>query len=1096
MALAAKRLQPLILGGMRLGQQRPATPPGGKSFLQNLFEEFDLPGSAIRNLLTGNISGAARNVGDIATLASGLRLIPGLRKKIQLTRDKKDRPTFGMLGDILTDPLTWLTFGGAGAAAKLGKMATKGVAKGLGKEGAKAAARAASKTGLAQALTSLLTKAGRKGVEKAGKAAVPGFLARISKTTGKTVARKSAQKFAKRFGPEFLERLGQRKALKGMVVTAKEALKTGAKPGLAAGIAKGLVKPGGIGLGIPFREPAISLLPGVDILAKTGPGLLLTKTRFGRKMIEGVQSIFRPLARAGPRAERIAFRYKNDFSQVGPKAKKVIDRLFSGWDETMRKDWATAYQGLDPRGGGIDTLAKVYAKYGDDATKVAALKNATKEWPEVAAAMLKRDKGLGILKGSRIKDYLPLQMTEEQAASIAQAALEGGDATPVYRQAAASVKSRFLKPRKHTPLSFMEKGLTQELDAQKLVYRRVAAHELGVANARLRRAASTQLGATKKRITDIARLKAGVGVGGTQQAKLLEGYKFRFPKVKGDDLVVRAGAKGKTVADLTLSKIDDVTYEVSALTGQRRAQAGVILKAQETLAAQGKTLKFPEWMTLPQSPKIGKLTDDVLSKWIRVGKAGQLEKRKAPWSWLAKYNQKLFKPLVTVGLGPLLNVKFITRNLLSGIFQAATDEDMMLAGFKHFRPMADQIISKIAKVVGLKYHGGRVHRLLKGATEGIRVGKYSGDEFMGLVRQHGGIQRGFATELGEALPRTATGPTGRAFEAISGGLRKGVEKLGIKPQLANRVMEYSENAMRLNGMIDLVEKGIDIEEAAKKVTAAFLDYRGYGSKAERAIRDVIPFAKFTIEQTPRTLAAVARRPVMTQPWRAMSRAGRENIQGPLPQWLEGQPLIGLGEGERGPRVLHQFGTPLEDLDRLATGQGVGRTLEQSVVGAAAPPLKWLYMAASGRDPFTGREVTRQVKGPSVLGKLPPALQKLIGAEQITTPSGYKFTKVPWQVAAVLRDQPLTVQFRAFDTMMDQNQSLISKSINLITGMRVIELDTEYELKRRIRDYLTKKVQQGEVGEFARFFATGDTSPELTELIKQFYKAGAKRKPRR
>lgn len=1039
--------------------------PGRKGILQRIFEEMDLPGNVIRNVLSGRVGGAARNVADIATLLTGARLIPYVGKHLGLSRPE-DRPSWGFWGDIATDPPTWVTFGGAGGAKALSKAALKG----------------ASQRTLAKMATGLMTGAGRKLLKGQAKALVP----KLAKRTPRAMAW-----MAKRFGPGMPERFAQhiilkgsrRLGLPGIAKSAQYAGRVGAKAGAAGALAGRMLRPGGIGLGIPFRDPIATLLPGRDVLKALPP--VWAAGKVGAPIAEKVKDIFRPLWRIGPEGQRIVRSYQNEAAQAIPRAREALERIFKGVSPEMAEDITTAISKFDPRetGAGVNSIKKLFSKYAASADDLKSVKKAVKGWQDEAGRMLGREKELGLLTGSKIKpgDYMPLQWTQEYADEVRKAALEG-DLGRVYGSRGAGIKSPFHKKRGYETLEeFTAAGHRAELDARRLALLRMRSHHEVVANAVLRRRANSLLGIKPKKITELARIKAGLDIPAERVAKLQKGMRFSS-QIDADDVLVGAKRKGKDLGEVTITKIGD-TWEVQKLKGDHKTRAALFYAAQEEAAKKGATLSLAEHLRLPRAPKLDALVDKGFAQWFKVGKAGRLARRKGIWKALAQYNQRLFKPWVTTGVGPLINVKFITRNLLSGVFQGATDEDIALAGLKHFRPMVDGVISKVADAIGYDFKGGVVSRLLRGVTKGIKVGTYSGDEFLDLARRHGAIETGFAAkELGVGAGAVAP----RA--GVQAALAKIPAAVGIKPRLAQRVMTYSENAMRLNGYMTLIKKGIDPEEAARRVTAAFIDYRG-GTATERAIRDIFPFAKFTIEQTPRTIAAIARRPVLTQPWRAL--AGQKT-EGPLPPWMEARPVIGLGRGPRGPRIMHQFGTPIEDLERLGTGEGFGRTLEQGLIGSVSPPLKMLYQLAAGREPFTGREIHKMRRLPAPTGWLPGPIQRAIGAEKVTTKEGYKYVKGPWQLAMAIRESPPTVQFRMFDKAFDENTGTISKVVNLLTGMRIVEVDKEYELKRRIRDYLLSKVQQGEVGEFAKFFATGDTSPELAAIVKQYYAIGKKR----
>lgn len=125
------------------------------SALESVLRTAGLGGFGVRNLLKGNVEGTARNVADLVT--SPIRaLLPGDQSSWELSR-KEDLPEFSdviggmepglakttvdVLGGVVTDPLSFIGVGAAGAigkgaagAAKGASAATKGgkVSLGLG----------------------------------------------------------------------------------------------------------------------------------------------------------------------------------------------------------------------------------------------------------------------------------------------------------------------------------------------------------------------------------------------------------------------------------------------------------------------------------------------------------------------------------------------------------------------------------------------------------------------------------------------------------------------------------------------------------------------------------------------------------------------------------------------------------------------------------------------------------------------------------------------------------------------------------------------------------------------------------------------------
>ena len=139
------------------------------------------------------------------------------------------------------------------------------------------------------------------------------------------------------------------------------------------------------------------------------------------------------------------------------------------------------------------------------------------------------------------------------------------------------------------------------------------------------------------------------------------------------------------------------------------------------------------------------------------------------------------------------------------------------------------------------------------------------------------------------------------------------------------------------------EKRLTPADAAKATREAFIDYE-IVSGLHRNIRDIIPFAQFTIGQTPRTIRTALERPRVFSPLVASSRRDEQGI---VPPWVAEQPHFKLGKDVAGESAfLAGLGTPFEDINQLWAGS-LGRTLERGVA-STAPPIKALYDGSEQR----------------------------------------------------------------------------------------------------------------------------------------------------
>jgi len=146
---------------------------------------------------------------------------------------------------------------------------------------------------------------------------------------------------------------------------------------------------------------------------------------------------------------------------------------------------------------------------------------------------------------------------------------------------------------------------------------------------------------------------------------------------------------------------------------------------------------------------------------------------------------------------------------------------------------------------------------------------------------------------------------------------------------------------------------------------------------------------------------------------------------------------------------------------------------------------------TGRDFFRGKPIEEQTRAPSFL---PDAAVEALGGRIKETPFGER-KEVPWQLNVAFQNLPVTRQLRQIDKLMSDRQPVWVKTLDLITGAKIYDVDKDRELRRQIRDYLQQKAKEGDVRTFERFFADGDTPADLTQLIKNYYRVGSGKKGR-
>jgi hypothetical protein len=281
-------------------------------------------------------------------------------------------------------------------------------------------------------------------------------------------------------------------------------------------------------------------------------------------------------------------------------------------------------------------------------------------------------------------------------------------------------------------------------------------------------------------------------------------------------------------------------------------------------------------------------------------------------------------------------------------------------------------------------------------------------------------------------------------------------------KLGTDTAEFTERRLRAQGFISLLEKGVPIDEAIKRVGDAFVDY-SMNSTAERWLRDVIPFAKWSLG------AAKWGEKVLTDPpTRAfLNAAGRARNPGEgefLPERAEDSLALPLPwlDSEGNKIFLLGLGLPLEttlQLLALPTAQGARRL----VLGGLQPALQLPLKAVTNRNFYFGDDFGDYRKAPAWARVIPGLVTEVpVGDGRIR----YEISGTANEIISAM---PTSRIESMIDKWFDTRRSVIDKVLNSLTGIRTVSVDVEQEFKLRMMDYLKAKALSGQVGETLIYF---------------------------
>lgn len=480
-------------------------------------------------------------------------------------------------------------------------------------------------------------------------------------------------------------------------------------------------------------------------------------------------------------------------------------------------------------------------------------------------------------------------------------------------------------------------------------------------------------------------------------------------------------------------------------------------------------VKTAERLGVQESPEVVNYMTQV---WGEAAPRGPVSR------WIARFN-KTFKPAVTV-VWP----SYHFRNLVSAIGQTALDPDLGTVDgvMAAARIVSDLPARKLAPSLGVSPDDAVAFmRAVDGDpaalrhVQGLTIAGRSGDEvFRGLV---GGVV-------------SKAGGQGDLFESVSMAERLGRPAPSDKAMPARLYENYKrftynaagyvENSMRSHAYLKLVGKGVDPVDAAARVNRAFINYDTQ-SAADRTLRELFPFIRFPVAILPPVAEAAARSPgslpmqFIRQSQAQGDQQSAEDKLG-LPDYMRRGFRLPLGGGS----YLGPLGLPQEAAAQFADTPLTGEGFRQTLAGLS-PMLRAPLEAGIGMNLYTGSTWGSDRRAPPGAGFVPGLVKTH------TAKDGTEYREVPGWVNELIRALP-TARFTASLAMVaDSEKSELDKLGRLVLGVNVVKPDQRRGIARAVARHMSRLYAQGKVGEARQHWARvaeGEEVPEgLAEAIR-------------
>ena len=284
-----------------------------------------------------------------------------------------------------------------------------------------------------------------------------------------------------------------------------------------------------------------------------------------------------------------------------------------------------------------------------------------------------------------------------------------------------------------------------------------------------------------------------------------------------------------------------------------------------------------------------------------------------------------------------------------------------------------------------------------------------------------------------------------------------------------KVGDYTDTLNRMVPFLDMLRKGIEPDEAFRRINAAQVDYspRSFTPFESTVMKRALPFYSFTSRQLPFVAGELAQKPggAMAQTIRATNDAKTDDRL--LPDYVANNATIPLGQAQDGTK-------------RFVTGLGLMHEDPLGLIGSALQiPSKGVVNAArdvaaksnpiikGAAEQIFGKSLfQRGADGPRALEDLDPT----IGRTLANITGRDKPVRFPGSTTleALVGNSPLARVASTTRTLSDPRKGPLAKAANTLTGLRVTDVSPGSQ-DAVIREALQKAQKDMGAKSFAKVF---------------------------
>lgn len=264
-----------------------------------------------------------------------------------------------------------------------------------------------------------------------------------------------------------------------------------------------------------------------------------------------------------------------------------------------------------------------------------------------------------------------------------------------------------------------------------------------------------------------------------------------------------------------------------------------------------------------------------------------------------------------------------------------------------------------------------------------------------------------------------------------------------------------------------VRKGASPEVAASEVNRLHFNYDNVTNFERNVMRRLVPFYTFTRQNLPLQVSNVVNKPGV---FNAQYKPFNQQTPGEdryVPGYMASGVSVPLGPAVDGNRqYISKLGLPAEEaFERMHFKNGLPdiRATALDYMGAINPLIKAPLEQLFNTQFHTQRKLT-DLKSQGAAS----AIGRAFGEDN------------PQLLSQVLANSPISRFVSSADKLMDPRKSAIQKAVNMMTGVRVTDVDIEKQKAIELRSEI-EKLMEGHPGlsKFARFYVKPEDAAKLT-----------------